>query len=132
VDQRRFNRATAAVVTGTGRRWAIAGLLAGTAAVFGRGADTAAKKGKKKKCKKKSCTHCPQRACCSCAVNVQQEPTKCSLIEAPSQTDIQEMCNAFCAPDQVFALNFQSPLLANSCAADNRCAVEQCPVKVAT
>jgi hypothetical protein len=130
MDQQHFDRWTTAFASETGRRRAIAGLLAGTAAVAGQGLSATAKKGKKKK--RKKCTYCPQRACCSCRSVNQGPPTKCATIEgATSQTDAQNACIAFCGdPNLLFTFNFQIPDFANSCNADFTCAVNNCPIKV--
>ena len=119
MDQERFDRMTVALVSDTGRRRAIAGLVAGTAAVFGRGMTAPAKKRKK-------CKHCPQFACCSCGTP--QQPTKCGLIDAPNFTDAQNACTALCGPDGVNVLNQKIAGVANSCGADFRCKVKNCPV----
>ena len=126
MEQQHFDRLTAAFVSGTGRRRAIAGLLAGTAAVFGRGATTTAKK------KKKKCTGCPQRACCSCRTVLQGPATKCITIEGiTSLNDAQDLCIDFCgSADLLFKFNFQVPTVANFCAANFDCTVKQCPVKL--
>jgi hypothetical protein len=125
MDQQRFDRLTAAFVSGTGRRRALAALLAGTAAVFARGTDTTAKK-----CKKKKCTGCPQRACCSCRSVLEGPATKCITFEGvTSLQEAQDLCVAFCGqPALLFKFNFQVPGLANFCAADFDCTVESCPV----
>ena len=63
MDKQRCDPMTAAPISGTGRRRAIAGLLAGTAAVLSQGLDALARRRKKKD----RCVHCPQTACCACA-----------------------------------------------------------------
>ena len=123
MDQRRFDRLTAAWSSGTGRRRAIAGLLAGTAAVFGQGIVTPAKKRKKKRCK-----HCPQFACCSCGPA--QQPTKCGLIDAPDFTDAQNACTGLCGLAGVNVINQKIAGVANSCGSDFNCQVNNCPVSL--
>ena len=120
MDQKRFDRMTVALVSDTGRRRAIAGLVAGTAAVFGRGMSAPAKKRKKK------CKHCPQFACCSCGTA--QQPTKCGLIDAPNFTDAQNACDGLCGTDPVNVINQKIAGVANSCGADFTCKVKNCPV----
>ena len=123
MDQQHFDRLTAAFVSGTGRRRAVAGLLAGTAAVFGRGLSATAKKRKKKKC-----TFCPQFACCSCGTP--QQPTKCGLIDAPSFADAQNACEALCGAAGFNLINQKIPGFANLCGADFNCQVKTCPIKL--
>ena len=121
MDQRHFDRLTAAWSSGTGRRRAIAGLLAGSAAILGQGIATPAKKRKKKRCK-----HCPQFACCSCGPA--QQPTKCGLIDAPNFTDAQNACEALCGAGNFNLINQKIAGFANSCGADFNCQVKKCPV----
>ena len=125
MDQRHFDRVMATFGSGTGNRRAIAGLLAGTAAVFGRG--TTATAGTRKKCR-----GCPQRACCSCRSVVNGPATKCITFEGITNlNDAQELCTSFCGDGKfLFKFNFQVPDLANFCAADFDCTVKQCPVKL--
>jgi hypothetical protein len=126
MDHRRFDRVTSALVAESGRRRAIGGLLAG-AAVLGQRASAPAKKRKKKKC-----THCPQRACCSCRSVIDGPATKCITFEGvTSINDAQDLCIDFCGSlDLLFKFNFLVPNLANFCRADFDCTVKQCPVKV--
>ena len=126
MDQRHFDRVIATFGSGMGSRRAIAGLLAGTAAIFGRGAVASAKKGKKK------CKGCPQRCCCSCRSVVDGLATKCITFEGiDNLNDAQDLCTAFCGDaDLLFKFNFQVPTVANFCAADFDCTVKQCPVKL--
>lgn len=128
MDQQRFDRMTVALVSDTGRRRAIAGLVAGTAAVFGRGMTAPAKQ--RKKCEK--CKHCPQRACCSCSSVPQGPATKCFTFEGVTNiNDAQDLCIDFCGDaNLLFKFNFQLPNVANFCAADFDCNVKQCPVKL--
>jgi hypothetical protein len=125
VDQRRFDRLTAAFSSETGRRGAVAGIAAGTAAVFSRGLSASAKKRKK-------CTNCPQRTCCSCRSAPQGAATKCITFEGiTDQNDAQDLCLDFCGSlDLLFKFTFQVPTVANFCAADFDCTVKKCPVKV--
>ena len=122
VDQRRFDRMTAALASGTGRRRAIGGLLAGTAAIFGPSVSASAAK------RKKRCKHCPQFACCSCGTP--QQPTKCGLIDAPNFTDAQNACTGLCGGEGVNVINQKIAGVANSCGADFTCKVKNCPVPV--
>jgi hypothetical protein len=118
VDQRHFDRLTTALAAGTGRRRALAGLLAATA-VLGRGTGTSAKK---------KCTHCPQFACCSCGTP--QQPTKCGLIDAPNFTDAQNACVALCGTAGFNLINQKIPGFANLCNTDFTCDVQECPIKL--
>ena len=124
MDQQLFDHVTAAVASGTGRRRALAGMLAGTAASLGWGIDTTAKK-RKKKCKKANL--CPQRGCCSCTVNF-MSATKCSLIERTSVSDFIGACEAFCSPDAVFDAKFQLADRVHFCAPGDQCTQVLCPL----
>lgn len=127
MDQQRFDRVTAALVSGVGRRRAVAGLVAGTAAMLGRGVPAGAKRRKKKK----KCTFCPQRSCCSCRAVAQGPAATCFLIEGLSQADAQTKCIKACGgPDFLFTVNTPVAGVTNVCAADHSCAVKQCPIKV--
>lgn len=123
MDQQHFDRLAAAVGAATGRRRALAGLAVGTVAVLGQGADVSAKKRKKKRC-----TGCPERACCSCRSVKDGPATTCFLIEGLGQADAQTRCIAACGPDLLFAVNTPIAGFTNVCAADFRCGVKSCPV----
>ena len=120
MESQRFDRLTTALATGAHRRRVIASLVAGTAMVFGKSIDTSARR--------RRCTFCPQRACCSC--KNAQGPTKCSLIEASSRTDILNACDGFCGADVRDVVNFAVPESANTCSADLTCNVRSCPIGV--
>ena len=122
MEAQRFDRLTTTLATGGNRRRVIASLAAGTAMVFGQSVGTDARE------RRRRCTFCPQRACCSC--KNAQGPTKCSLIEATSRTDIQNACDGFCGADDLNVLNFAVPAAANSCWADLTCNVRSCPIPV--
>lgn len=122
MDAQRFDRLTATLGAGGNRRRAIAGLVAGAATVFGQGVGTSARE------RRRRCTYCPQRACCSC--KNAQGPTKCSLIEALSRSDIQNACDGFCGNDDLNTLNFAIPKFANTCTAGFNCNVKSCPIRV--
>lgn len=122
---RTIDRRPAAPIGRGDRRRAVAGFVAATAGLFR--AQTA---GAADQRKKKRCTFCPQRACCDCT-NDFQTATKCALIEASNQTDIQNACDAFCGGhNHVFTVNFKIAGVANVCAASNACAVKTCPIPV--
>jgi hypothetical protein len=119
MEAQRFDRLTTGLATGSNRRRIIASIATGTAMVFGKSIDTSARR---------RCTFCPQRACCSC--KNAQGPTKCGLIEATSNTDIQHACIAFCGADDLDVLNFAVPTVANTCSANLTCNVRTCPIRV--
>ena len=122
MESQRFDRLTTALATGGHRRRVIAGLVAGTAMVFGSGVGTDART------RRRRCTFCPQRACCSCKIG--QVPTKCSLIEAKNHADIVDACQGFCGTDEVNTVNFAVPEFSNICGADFGCNVKPCPIRV--
>ena len=123
MESQRFDRLTTALATGAHRRRVIAGLAAGTAMVFGQAVGTDART------RRRRCTFCPQRACCSC--NNVHGPARCSLIEATGQTDIDNACQGFCGgADGVNEINFAVPEFANICGADFGCNVKPCPIRV--
>ncbi len=117
---------------GSGRRRAVAGLLAGAVAVFGQGTGGAARNRKKHKI----CKHCPQRACWACTSDNFQTANKCILLETPNAdvtlTVAAALCDEFCsgANEQPFGVNDDIAGLANFCGADNKCKVKECPVKL--
>ncbi len=118
-------------IAGTGRRQALAGLLAGATALGTRHLAAARKRKKKgKKCPKRN--PCPQRACCSCRSEKDGPATKCITFEGIANiNDAQDLCIDFCGSlDLLFKFNFLVPNLANFCRADFDCTVKQCPVKV--
>jgi hypothetical protein len=120
MEAQRFDRLTTGLATGSNRRRIIASIATGTAMVFGKSMDTSARR--------RRCTFCPQRACCSC--KNAQGPTKCSLIEASSRTDILNACDGFCGADDLDVLNFAVPTVANTCSVDLTCNVRTCPIRV--
>lgn len=129
MDERRFDRLTALLSSDTGRRRAMGGLLAGAAALAGQSGAFAKKK-------KKKCTHCPQRACCSCTDDNFQTASKCILLETPnadiSLTVASDLCTEFCSGpnEQPLTTNDNISGFANFCGADNACTVKKCPVKL--
>ena len=75
MDAGNFDRLAATLGSASDRRRAIAGLLAGTASLFGSAW------GASGNARKKKCTYCPQRACCSCRSVKDGPPTVCFLIQ---------------------------------------------------
>jgi hypothetical protein len=119
MEAQRFDRLTTGLATGSNRRRIIASIATGTAMVFGKSMDTSARR-------RRRCTFCPQRACCSCRNAL--GPTKCSLIEASSRTDILNACDGFCGADVRDVVNFAVPESANTCSANLTCNVRSCPI----
>ena len=117
MDERNFDHLTATLASGTGRRRAISGLVAGTAAVFGLTASTAASK---KKCKKPDL--CPQRSACSCLDDT------CKLIKGTNLATIISACEAFRGQNNFDGVNFPIPGLADFCASNGDRTLVDCPV----
>jgi len=123
MDERRFDHWTARLSSATGRRRALAGLLAATGSVLAPSLPASAAK--------KKCTGCPQRACCSCLPAPGAAPSKCAVIEALglNQADADKACIAYCgSQDLVSTLNLPAPKAANSCTSSHICRVKNCPV----
>lgn len=120
MDQQRFDRLIATLGAGTGRRRAVAGLVAGAAAVLGRATPTAAKK--KKRCKK--CR--PQQSCCSCRSVAQGPATTCFLIEGLGNADAQDRCIKACGANLLFAVNTPINGALYACKTDHTCDVKSC------
>jgi hypothetical protein len=125
MEAHHFDQVTKTLGVGSSRRRALAGLLAGTGAMVAHRLPTRA-------AKKKRCTGCPQRACCSCLPAADATaPSKCAEIEALglSQTDADAACIAYCGgEDLVSTLNLPVRKAANSCLGNHTCRVTNCPV----
>jgi hypothetical protein len=117
LDNKRFDDLTSALGAGTGRRGAIAGLVAGTAGVFSQRPST---KAGKKKCKKVNL--CPQRSAYGCLDNT------CTLIKGTDQATILSQCQAFCGEGNFNGVNLPIPGLANFCASNGTRTLVECPV----
>jgi hypothetical protein len=125
MDAANFDRLAATLGSGSDRRRAIAGLLAGTASLFGEFL------GASGKARKKKCTYCPQRACCSCRSVKDGPPTTCFYIEGLSPSDSEDACFVSCGGgDYFYAVKTAVPKSANVCKADHTCGAKSCPIPV--
>lgn len=116
-------------IAGTGRRQALAGLLAGAAALGTQRLAAAKKRNKKKrkKCPKRDA--CPQRACCACRAGV-GDPTRCGTIEPGEDSDeTAERCRTFCQDtDGIVATFPPEPDTSVLCDTDDVCRRVPCPL----
>lgn len=121
MDAGSFDRLAATLGSGNNRRRAIAGLFAGTAAVFGRGMSAGAKK-------KKRCKTCRRlQSCCSCRSAKNGPATTCFLIEGLVQGDAQTKCIDACGGiDLLFAVNTPLDKVLYSCSSNHTCNVKSC------
>ena len=121
MDAGNFDRLAATLGSGNNRRRAIAGLLAGTAAVFGRDLSAGAKK--KKRCK----TCRPLQSCCSCRSVKDGPATTCFLVEGLVQGPALNKCVAACGGDDLlFAANAPIDKVLYSCSSNHTCNVKSC------
>jgi hypothetical protein len=114
-----------AVVGGmrSGRRGALAGLLAGAAALLDRGADTEAGK--------RRCRRCPNRTCCVC--NSSTANPGCRFGPAVTATqDTEAICNMVCGGTSEWSVanyNFAAGVKTTACSTDHtQCIEVGCPL----
>jgi hypothetical protein len=107
----------------SGRRHALAGLLAGAAALLGQSIDTEAGK--------RRCPRCPNRSCCVC--NSNSETPGCRLAPAPTaSTSLADRCETVCGGvGTVTSSSWTSPTLGatQACASGaGSCITVDCPL----
>jgi hypothetical protein len=107
----------------SGRRGALAGLLAGAAALLGQSIDTEAGK--------RRCPRCPNRSCCVC--NSNSETPGCRLAPAPTaSTSLADRCQKACGGlDSFQSSAYTSPTLGatQACAlGGGSCIAVDCPL----
>ncbi len=110
----------------SGRRGALAGLLAGTAALVDRGAGTEARR---RRCPR--CPRCPNRTCCVC--NSSTERPGCRFGPPVTATqDPEAVCNMVCGGISQWSMavyNFVEGDHTTACNADHtQCIDVGCPV----
>ena len=106
----------------SGRRGALAGLLAGAAALLGQSIDTEAGK--------RRCPRCPNRTCCVC--NDFSPTPGCRFAPAPTaSTPIKDRCETACGgPEKVRSSSWTSPTVGEirTCApGGGSCIAVDCP-----
>jgi hypothetical protein len=137
MEARHFDRLTRTVGTAGTRRGALVGLVAGTAALVGRGQGSRAKQHKKQRKEKcpscPTCTHCPQRTCCACRAVKNGPPATCFTVEGWSQAEAQARCAVACGgSDLYYVATPPGAGAVNSCTADANptCHTGPCPIPV--